>query len=129
MTKMELYNAVIACEGMSNEAKEKAQECIDSIKNSNANRAKKPTKAQLENVALYPSVLATLNETEPTLSTTVATTLGLSTSKVTGLLGNLFKEGKVTKIDVAVKGKGKQKGWLLVVNDNPADEIYIGDTH
>lgn len=129
MTKVELYTAVLNCEGMSAEAKTKAQECIDSIKNSNAKRTNKPTKAQIENLALYPSVLATLNETEPTLSTTIATTLGLSTSKVTGLLGNLYKEGKVDKIDVAVKGKGKQKGWLLVVADDPADEIYVGETH
>ena len=129
MTKMELFMEVVNCEAMSPNARAKAQECIESIKNSNAKRATKPTKAQVENLALYPSVLAILNETEPTLSTTVATTLGLSTSKVTGLLGNLFKEGKVEKVDVPVKGKGKQKGWLLVVKDNPADEIFIGENH
>jgi len=117
MTKMELYTAVINCEAMSVEAKEKAKECIDSIKNSNAKRANKPTKAQIENEALYPSVLAMLNDETPLLSTAVASALGVSTSKATGLLGNLFKEGKVSKVDVAVKGKGKQKGWLLVVDE------------
>lgn len=120
MTKAELYTEVINCEALPLEVREKAQECLDSIKNSNANRKNKPTKAQIENEALYPSVLAILNTDEPILSTSIATTLGLSTSKVTGLLGNLFKEGKVTKVDVAVKGKGKQKGWLLVA-DTPTE--------
>ena len=117
MTKMELFTAVVNCEAMPKEAREKAQECIDSIKKSNANRANKPTKAQVENEALYPTVLAVLNAETPTLSTAVATALGISTSKATGLLGNLFKENKVVKVDVAVKGKGKQKGWLLVTDE------------
>lgn len=132
MTKMELFTAVVNCEALSAEVRAKAQECIDSIKASNAKRATKPTKTQIENEAFYPSVLAVLNEETPTLSTAVATALEISTSKATGLLGNLFKEGKVSKVDVSVKGKGKQKGWLLVVNDTdlPADEqVFIGETH
>jgi uncharacterized membrane protein len=113
MTRKEFNLAVIALENCPSALREYAIADNEKIDKRNATRAAKPTKAQLENEALYPSVLAILNSDEPTLSTVVASTLNISTSKATGLLGNLFKEGKVVKVDVAVKGKGKQKGWLI----------------
>ena len=113
MTRKEFNLAVLALENCPNDLREYALADNEKIDKRNASRALKPTKAQLENEALYPSVLAILSSDEPTLSTVVASTLGISTSKATGLLGNLFKEGKVTKIDVKVKGKGTQKGWLI----------------
>lgn len=112
MTKREFYTA-ISNGTITPEIVAKANELIEALDNSNAKRASKPSKAQVENAPLYDKVLELLNADEPTLSTSVASTLEISTSKATGLLGNLFKEGKVIKVDVAVKGKGKQKGWLL----------------
>lgn len=129
MTNREFYVAVMNLENAPAELVAFAKSGIEKLDSRNASRQAKPTKAQIENEALYPSVLALLNESEPTLSTVVASSLGISTSKATGLLGNLFKANKVAKVDVAVKGKGKQKGWLLVVDESTfsADEqIYIG---
>ena len=113
MTRKEFNLAVIALENCPTALRDYALADNEKIDKRNATRASKPTKVQLENEALYPSVLAVLNSDEPTLSTAVATALEISTSKATGLLGNLFKEGKVVKVDVSVKGKGKQKGWLI----------------
>lgn len=129
MTNREFFVAVMNLENAPSELVEFAKSGIKKLDSRNASRQAKPTKAQIENEALYPSVLALLNESEPTLSTVVASSLGISTSKATGLLGNLFKANKVAKVDVAVKGKGKQKGWLLVVDESTfsADEqIYNG---
>lgn len=113
MTRKEFNLAVIALENCPPALREYALADNEKIDKRNATRASKPTKTQIENETLYPSVLAVLNSDEPTLSTAVATALEISTSKATGLLGNLFKEGKVVKVDVPVKGKGKQKGWLI----------------
>lgn len=129
MTNREFFVAVMNLENAPSELVEFAKSGIAKLDSRNATRQAKPTKAQIENEALYPSVLALLNESEPTLSTVVADSLGISTSKATGLLGNLFKANKVAKVDVAVKGKGKQKGWLLVIDESnfSADEqIYVG---
>lgn len=120
MTKRELYTAVK--NGVINdEVIAKATELLTALDTANAKRADKPSKTQVENAPLYAQVLAILSADEPTLSTAVATALGVSTSKATGLLGNLYKDGKVNKVDVAVKGKGKQKGWLIVAPETPAE--------
>ena len=122
MTRKEFNLAVIALENCPSTLREYAIADNEKIDKRNAIRQAKPTKAQMENETLYPSVLAILNSETPTLSTSVANALEISTSKATGLLGNLFKEGRVVKVDVPVKGKGKQKGWLLVsADENSAD--------
>ena len=112
MTKREFYTA-IANGTITPEIISKANELIQALDTANEKRNSKPSKAQVENAPLYDKVLEILNADEPTLSTAVASALEISTSKATGILGNLWKDNKVTKIDVAVKGKGKQKGWLL----------------
>ena len=48
------------------------------------------------------------------LSTDVALELDVTTNKATGLLGTLYKEGKIDKVDVKVPKKGIQKGWFKV---------------
>lgn len=112
MTKREFYTA-IANGTVTPEIIAKANELIQALDNANSKRASKPSKVQVENAPLYDKILSILNADEPTLSTDVASALEISTSKATGLLGNLLKEKSVVKVDVAVKGKGKQKGWLL----------------
>jgi len=112
-----ILNGNEVAEDTRNEILAYAESDNQKIADRNAKRASTPSKAQKENEPLYPAILATLNADTPTLSTAVATTTGLKTQKVTGLLGNLLKEGKVTKVSVPVKGKGKQTGWLLVMND------------
>lgn len=125
MTNRELYTAIINGT-ISAEVIAKAKEELAKLDKKNSDRSAKLTPAQIENEKLYPSVLALLNSETAVLSTDVATSLGVSTSKATGLLGNLLKLGKVAKIDVKVPKKGTQKGWLLVETDegenSPSDE-------
>lgn len=116
MTNRELYTAIIN-DTISAEVIAKAKEELAKLDKKNSDRSAKLTPAQIENEKLYPSVLALLNSETAVLSTDVATALGVSTSKATGLLGNLLKLGKVEKIDVKVPKKGSQKGWLLVKTD------------
>lgn len=125
MTRKEFNTTVIAIvngnevdESVLNEVKAYAESDNQKIADRNAKRASTPSKAQKENEALYPSILAVLNADTPTLTTAVASATGLKSQKVSGLLGNLYKEGKITKVDVPVKGKGKQKGYLLVVSES-----------
>ncbi len=92
------------------------------IADRNAKRATKPTKAQVANAPLIPLVLASLNSETPTLTTAVASAIGENSQKANGILGNLYKEHKVTKVVVPVKGKGKQTGWLLVSADENSAE-------
>lgn len=114
MTYREFYSAIASLEGASVELQQFANAAIAKLDKRNADRSTKPTKAQTENEPLYPQVLAMLSSTEPMLTTAVANAMGVNSQKANGLLGNLFKAGKVTKVDVSVKGKGKQRGWLLV---------------
>ena len=123
MTRKEYNLSVIAilngnevAEDTRNEVKAYAESDNKKIADRNAKRASQPTKAQIANAPLVPLVLASLNAETPTLTTAVASSIGENTQKANGILGNLFNEGKVTKVSVPVKGKGKQVGWLLVAN-------------
>ena len=123
MTRKEYNLSVIAilngnevAEDTRNEVRAYAESDNKKIADRNAKRAATPSKAQIANAPLVPLVLASLNAETPTLTTAVATSIGANTQKANGILGNLFNEGKVTKVSVPVKGKGKQVGWLLVAN-------------
>ena len=115
MTNREFYNAIINGE-MNDEIVTFAQAAVEKLDARNAKRAATPSKAQIANAPLVPLVLASLNAETPTLTTAVATSIGTNTQKANGILGNLYNEGKVTKVSVPVKGKGKQVGWLLIAN-------------
>ena len=48
------------------------------------------------------------------VASTIATTLGISTQKVSALAKQLVESGKVVAEDVKVKGKGAVKGYKVV---------------
>lgn len=112
MTNRELYTAIING-NVTEDVVEKAKAELEKLDKKNSSRSTKLTPTQVENEKLYPSVLELLNTETAVLSTDIAKVLGVSTSKATGLLGNLLKLGKVVKVDVKVPKKGTQKGWLL----------------
>lgn len=62
---------------------------------------KKPTKAQLESIALEPAVLEAI-PAEGAQAKVIAEAVGISVQKATPILGRLVEAGKVTK----TKGKG-----------------------
>lgn len=116
LSVISILNGNIATEELRNEVIAYAESDNKKIADRNAKRASQPTKAQIANAPLIPLVLASLNAETPTLTTAVATSIGENTQKANGILGNLYNEGKVTKVSVPVKGKGKQVGWLLVTD-------------
>ena len=62
---------------------------------------KKPTKAQLESIALEPAVLEAI-PAEGAQAKVIAEAVGISVQKATPILGRLVEAGKATK----TKGKG-----------------------
>ena len=128
MTNREFFTAVIYSD-VAQELKDFATEGIAKLDKKNASRSDKPTKAQIENAPLLAKILEVLSEETPMLSTDVALELGITTNKATGLLGTLYKEGKVDKVDVKVPKKGTQKGWFKIVDEttfDAEDVIYNG---
>lgn len=115
MTNREFFVAISTNESISSELRQFALDGIAKLDKRNATRNSKPTKVQVENEPLINAIVELLADSDsPILSTEIATALGISTSKATGLLGNLLKDKRVAKTDIKVKGKGVQKGWSLI---------------
>lgn len=104
-----------------------AQSRLDALDNGNARRAEKTAeKRNKENAPLISAIKEFLADHPKTLSVDLGVAMTevfgetISTSKITGVCGTLRKEGVLVSEDIAVKGKGKQKGWSLAVD--PSDE-------
>ena len=85
---------------------------------SNAKNRGTESKTYKANIPLFAEVLELLAE-KPMLTAEVATAMSteerpISTSKASGLLRTLEKEGKVTSVKVKVKGKGEQTQYAIV---------------
>ena len=84
---------------------------------SNAKNRGTESKTYKANIPLFAEVLALLAE-KPMLTAEVALEMSsedrpISTSKASGLLRTLEKEGKVTSAKVKVKGKGEQTLYTI----------------
>ena len=126
MTNREFLTAIING-SLTDEVVDFAKSKRDALDNGNARRAEKTAeKRNKENAPLIAAIKEFLAEHPKTLSVDLAAAMtevldeAISTSKITGVCGVLRKEGVLTSEDVAVKGKGKQKGWSLAVD--PEDE-------
>ena len=89
----------------------------------NARRAEKTAETRnTANAPLISAIKEFLADHPKTLSVDLAVAMtevfgeAISTSKITGVCGVLRKDGVLTSEDIAVKGKGKQKGWSLAVD-------------
>lgn len=121
MTYREFLSTVIET-ATSDEVIAFAQSRLEVLDNSNARRAEKTAeKRNKENAPLIAAIKEFLVEHPKTLSVDLAAAMTevfgevISTSKITGVCGVLRKEGVLISEDIAVKGKGKQKGWSLAV--------------
>lgn len=126
MTYREFLSTVIET-ATSDEVIAFAQSRLEALDNSNARRAEKTAeKRNKENAPLIAAIKEFLADHPKTLSVDLAAAMTevfgevISTSKITGVCGVLRKEGVLISEDIAVKGKGKQKGWSLAVD--PEDE-------
>lgn len=112
MTRRERLEMVIA----QNITEELIEECKVELEKLNAsNASRKPTAHQVENVKIGEDILTVLSD-KPKFVEDVLAGLDngeLSRQRVSGILNNLVKDGKVHSEDVKVKGKGKRKVYTL----------------
>ena len=111
MTRRERLEMVIA----QNITEELIEECKVELEKLNAsNASRKPTAHPVENVKVGEDILAILTDEPKFVEEVLAGLEGEFTrQRVSGILTNLVKEGKVHSEDVKVKGKGKRKAYTL----------------
>lgn len=96
MTKVEMYNAILAVEGLTAEQTEFLTKERDAVAKRNARKSGSLTKVQKENVGVKENIVEVLADGAKT-ATEVAKALELSTQKVSALMRQLIAEGKVVK--------------------------------
>ena len=113
-TVVEMYEEILAIEGLTDEQKSFLEKRIEITKKKNANRGEnaKLTKTQLENEGIKTTILEILGKT--TAPTTVTDLIkgnaelgGYSNQKVSSLLNQLLKDHKVVRTEE--KGKSYYK--------------------
>ena len=111
MTRRERLEMVIA----NNITEELIEECKVELEKLNAsNASRKPTAHQVENVKIGEDILTILTDEPKFVEDVLAGLDGeLTRQRVSGILTNLVKDGKVHSEDVKVKGKGKRKVYTL----------------
>jgi HD superfamily phosphodiesterase len=118
MTKREFLNNIINSNSMNAEMVEFATKELAQIDATLEKRKNTLRPKQVENLALAENVAAALNGAELKTASDIYA-LGIdgvtSVNKASSLLRLLVKMERATVEDVAVKGKGVQKGYKLVV--------------
>ena len=125
MTNREFFVAIASNTNLTADLREHAQAQVDKMDASNAKNRGTESKTYKANIPLFAEVLALLAE-KPLFTTEVALAMSteerpISTSKASGLLRTLEKEGKVTSAKIKVKGKGEQTQYTIAIE-------YEGDT-
>lgn len=111
MTRRERLEMVIA-NTITEELIEDCKTELAKLDASNASR--KPTAHQVENVKIGEDILTILSDEPKFVEDVLAGLDGeLTRQRVSGILTNLVKDGKVHSEDVKVKGKGKRKAYTL----------------
>ena len=113
MTKREFYTAIMNGE-IDEQVKLFASEELEKMDAANEKRRNTLSKKAQENLPLFEKIMNEILDDEPKTATDVATVLEVSVQKANGLLRRLADEGKINKVDVKIKGKGTQKGYLKV---------------
>ena len=113
MTRRERLEMVIN----GNITDELIEECkveLEKINQKNSERKNKPTEHQIANAEIAKTILGVLNS-EPMFVDEIVSHLDgdYSRQRVSGILTNLVKSGKVVSNDAKVKGKGKRKVYTL----------------
>jgi Mn-dependent DtxR family transcriptional regulator len=76
---------------------------------------------QKDNEPIAKAIVEYLTDKGEVLGVDIATALNLSTSKLNGVAGNLWKEGVLVKGKAKVKGKGEMTTYALAVADEGED--------
>lgn len=112
MTKREFYTAIMNGE-IDEQVKLFASEELEKMDAANEKRRNTLSKKAQENLPLLQQITDEILTDEPKTATDVAAVLEVSVQKASGLLRRLVEDGKAVKVDVKIKGKGTQKGYIL----------------
>ena len=121
MTNRELYNAIIN-NTITAEVVATAREEIAKLDARNLAKAEKPNKKQTENEPIAKAIVEYLTDKGEVLGVDIATALNLTTNKLNGVAGNLWKEGVLVKGKAKVKGKGEMTTYALAPTDEGEGE-------
>lgn len=121
MTNREFFVSIASNTNLPTDLRDHAQAQLDKMDASNAKNRGTASKTYQANIPLFAEVLELLAE-KSMLTSEVATAMStevrpISTSKASGLLRTLEKEGKVTSAKVKVKGKGEQTLYTITPSE------------
>ena len=116
MTNREFYTAVINA-NINAELNEYAQSEIDKLDATNAQRrekaAEKAVEKNAEKAPIREALFNALSDEPQTASDLIAATgLDLKPQSIPSLMKPFIEDGTVLKVDVKVKGKGTQRGYV-----------------
>lgn len=129
MTYKVFYQNVINA-GLSDEMTAFAQNALQTLENKAKARAEKGTKTQRDNAIIKANIVKAM-EADTVYTVASIITMGIegvtSTQKASALLRQLKDEGVVTESEVKVKGKGKVKGYTLVLPEGVIAEDILSE--
>lgn len=123
MTQREFLNKVIATPNIAEDIKTEAEALIAKLDTKNEQRKGKQTKTQKENEPIAKAIVEYLTDKGEVLGVDIATALNLTTNKVNGVAGTLWKEGVLVKGKTKVKGKGEMTTYALAPTEDEGEEI------
>lgn len=126
MTKREFYTAIKNGK-IDEQVKLFASDELEKMDAVNEKRRNTLTKKAKENEPLLKQITDEILTEEPKTATDVAAILNVSVQKASGLLRRLVEDGKAAKVDVKIKGKGTQKGYVLPTEEESFDVNLDGE--
>lgn len=111
-TRREMLNVIVAGGEINDDLKDWAVNEIAKLDAANEKRRNKLSKKAEANLPIIAAIEEALTS-EPQTATVIGEKVGVSTQKASSLLRKVVASGFAEKVDVKVKGKGTQKGYLL----------------
>ena len=124
MTNREFYNAIVKA-NINADITAHATAEIAKLDKKNAKRKATEGQIKTENKTLAEAILSALAGGSM-LSANLAQAVGVSTQKVNGVAGEMFKLGMIDKFKVKVKNKGEQTAYALLATE--AEGSGVEDT-
>lgn len=116
MTKREMYNAILAGE-INDEVLAQVKAELDAMDATNAKRAVKAAEKreakEAEKAPIREAIMAVISDEPKTASDLIAEAgVEIKPQAIPALLKGLVEAGQVVKVDIKVKGKGSQRGYV-----------------
>lgn len=122
MTQKEFFNAIIEA-NINDDVTAVAKGFLERLEARKEKRSTKPTKTQLENIALMNKITEYASEyPEGVFASDIAANFEISIQKASALCHQLAKHGQMMDEEVKVKNKGKLKKYTVVTTEAEEDE-------